>query len=105
MQHDQQLEIEHAGFRQASFNYVCKLQAVHAMKQYELIEPVSFRVGTRLSGFRCTVCVCVCMRGCVVHMYSVCELVFTHCMYTHTHTQSAVCVYGILCSVNKNCLA
>ena len=41
LQHDQHLEIEHAGFRQASFNYVCKLQEVHAMKQYELIEPVS----------------------------------------------------------------
>ncbi|CAI8025907.1 Rho GTPase-activating protein 42 [Geodia barretti] len=39
-EHDQHLEIEHAGFRQASFNYVCKLQQVHAMKQYELIEPI-----------------------------------------------------------------
>jgi hypothetical protein len=39
-EHDQHLEIEHAGFRQASFNYVCKLQEVHAMKQYELIEPI-----------------------------------------------------------------
>jgi Rho GTPase-activating protein 10 len=37
---DNHLEIEHAGFRQASFNYVCKLQEVHAMKQYELIEPI-----------------------------------------------------------------
>jgi hypothetical protein len=36
-EYDQHLEIEHAGFRQASFNYVCKLQEVHAMKQYGYI--------------------------------------------------------------------
>lgn len=43
---DSTLEREHAGYRQSAFDYVCKLQDVHAQKQYELIEPVS-------------VCVCV----------------------------------------------
>ena len=35
------LEREHLGFRQCAFDYVCKLQDVHAQKQFELIEPVS----------------------------------------------------------------
>jgi len=38
---DSLLEREHAGYRQSAFDYVCKLQDVHAQKQYELIEPVS----------------------------------------------------------------
>ena len=37
---DSTLEREHAGYRQSAFDYVCKLQDVHAQKQYELIEPV-----------------------------------------------------------------
>ena len=30
-----------AAFRQASFQYVCMMQDIHAQKQYELMEPVS----------------------------------------------------------------
>ena len=37
---DSNLEREHARFMQSAFDYVCKLQDVHAEKQYELIEPV-----------------------------------------------------------------
>ena len=32
---------EMAAFRQASFQYVCMMQDIHAQKQYELMEPVS----------------------------------------------------------------
>ncbi len=45
---DSTLEREHAGYRQSAFDYVCKLQDVHAQKQYEIIEPVNLHV-----------CVCV----------------------------------------------
>jgi hypothetical protein len=34
-------EREKAQFRQISFDYVCRLQDVHAQKHYELIEPVN----------------------------------------------------------------
>ena len=37
---DSNLEREHAKFRQSAFDCVCKLQDVHAEKQYELIELV-----------------------------------------------------------------
>ena len=37
---DSNLEREHARFMQSAFDYVCKLQDVHAEKQYELIDPV-----------------------------------------------------------------
>ena len=40
-QNDHHFEREKAMFRQVSFEYACRLQDVHAMKHYELIEPVS----------------------------------------------------------------
>jgi len=35
------MEVEHASYRQAAFQYVCQLQDVHSQKKYELVEPVS----------------------------------------------------------------
>ena len=35
------MERECTRYRQSAFDYVSKLQGVHAQKQYELIEPVS----------------------------------------------------------------
>ena len=41
LQSDEALVREMAAFRQASFQYVCMMQDIHAQKQYELMEPVS----------------------------------------------------------------
>lgn len=38
-------EVEHLGFRQAAFSYACKLQDVHAQKEYELVEPIIGYIG------------------------------------------------------------
>ena len=37
-----QFEREKAQFRQISFDYVCRLQDVHAQKHYEFVEPVCY---------------------------------------------------------------
>ena len=42
VQSDEVLVREMAAFRQASFQYVCMMQDIHAQKQYELMEPVSW---------------------------------------------------------------
>lgn len=45
MESNAQLERDAAGFKQAAFDYACKLQDVHATKQYELVEPIVGYIG------------------------------------------------------------
>ena len=44
-------------FRQVSFEYACRLQDVHAMKHYELIEPVR-HTNTHPPLYHCTLLHC-----------------------------------------------
>jgi hypothetical protein len=39
-EYEDQLVKEQLSFQQASFQYVCMVQDLHAQKQYELMEPV-----------------------------------------------------------------